>query len=161
MSRTRSDAEGWRLYDEGAIAALVDGRHGDPFALLGPHATSHGLAIRAFRPGAEAAEVIDPSTGEVVATMLRRHAAGFFEGLVPGEDEPQRPYRLRFTRGPDRWEEEDAYRFPPVLGDVDVYLMAEGTHRRLYERLGAQLEDKQGSPAPASRSGRPTPPGSA
>src|SRR3546814_2480801 len=38
----------------------------------------------------------------------------------------------------------DPYRFPPVLGDVDVYLMAEGTHRRLYERLGAQLEARSG-----------------
>src|SRR3546814_15219440 len=51
---------------------------------------------------------------------------------------------LRFSRGSERWEEEDPYRFPPVLGDVDDYLMAEATHRRLYERLGAQLEAPSG-----------------
>lgn len=142
-SRPQPDDQGWRLYDEGAIAALADGRHGDPFAVLGPHATPRGVAVRAFRPGAETAEIVDPS-GEPLAEMLRRHAAGFFEGLIAGESDRQRPYRLRFGRGDDRWEEDDAYRFPPVLGDVDVYLMAEGTHRRLYERLGAQIEERLG-----------------
>src|SRR3546814_9382377 len=64
---------GWRLYDEGAIAALVDGRHGDPFAVLGPHATTRGVAIRVFRPGAETAEAVDSATGETLAELLRRH----------------------------------------------------------------------------------------
>src|SRR3546814_4250806 len=77
-----------------------------------------------------------PATGKTLAELLRRHGAGFFEGLIEGEGDRQRPYRLRFGRGSERWEEEDPYRFPPVLGDVDVYMMAEGTHRRLYERLG-------------------------
>jgi 1,4-alpha-glucan branching enzyme len=47
------------------------------------------------------------------------------------------PYRLRFTKGEAQWEEEDAYRFPLFLGELDVHLLAEGTHRRLYEKLGA------------------------
>jgi 1,4-alpha-glucan branching enzyme len=35
------------------------------------------------------------------------------------------------------WEAHDPYRFPPVLGEIDVYLLAEGSHRRMWERLGA------------------------
>ena len=72
---------GWRLTDEAAIAAIVDGRHGDPFSILGPHMTPRGLAIRTLRPGADTAEAIDPA-GKRLATLLRRHGAGFFEGLV-------------------------------------------------------------------------------
>ena len=32
---------------------------------------------------------------------------------------------------------EDAYRFPPVLTDFDLYLLGEGTHLELYDKLGA------------------------
>ena len=41
-------------------------------------------------------------------------------------------------------ELEDPYRFPPVLGDVDMHLLAEGTHLKIYERLGAQLIEIDG-----------------
>ena len=34
-------------------------------------------------------------------------------------------------------ELEDPYRFPPVLTDFDLYLLGEGTHQRLYDKLGA------------------------
>ncbi len=46
-------------------------------------------------------------------------------------------YRLRFRLPAKTIELEDPYRFPPVLGELDVHLMAEGTHLRIYERLGA------------------------
>jgi hypothetical protein len=32
---------------------------------------------------------------------------------------------------------EDPYRFPPILSDLDLYLLGEGTHMHLYEKLGA------------------------
>ena len=34
-------------------------------------------------------------------------------------------------------ELEDPYRFPPVLSDLDLYLLGEGTHLQLYDKLGA------------------------
>src|SRR5215475_7370747 len=34
-------------------------------------------------------------------------------------------------------EIEDPYRFPPILSDFDLYLLGEGTHVSLYEKLGA------------------------
>ena len=46
-------------------------------------------------------------------------------------------YTIECTRGDTTWQVEDPYRFPPLLGELDVYLMAEGTHRRIYEKLGA------------------------
>src|SRR4029078_2359517 len=44
-------------------------------------------------------------------------------------------------------EIEDAYRFPPILSDFDLYLLGEGTHLLSYEKLGAHpmtLEDVAG-----------------
>jgi 1,4-alpha-glucan branching enzyme len=34
-------------------------------------------------------------------------------------------------------ETEDPYRFPPVLSDLDIYLLSEGSHLTLYDKLGA------------------------
>ena len=39
-----------------AISALLEGRHADPFSLLGPHEGPAGTFVRAILPGAETAE---------------------------------------------------------------------------------------------------------
>jgi 1,4-alpha-glucan branching enzyme len=41
----------WRA-DDGDVAAIIAARHADPFAVLGLHESSEGLALRAFVPGA-------------------------------------------------------------------------------------------------------------
>ena len=87
--------------------------------------------------------MLDAETGRRVAELEELHAAGFFAGPLPGRREPF-PYRLRFSAGDVTWEAEDPYRFPPVLGEMDVYLIAEGTHRRIYERLGAHPREIEG-----------------
>ena len=45
----------WRATPDD-IAAIVEARHGDPFALLGPHDTQAGTVIRALVPGAQTVE---------------------------------------------------------------------------------------------------------
>jgi 1,4-alpha-glucan branching enzyme len=127
-------AAGWEA-DAGDVEALVAARHGDSFAVLGLHETPPGWAIRALVPGAEAVEAIG-GDGALLASLARRHDAGFFEGLAAGVT-GRRHYRLRARRGADAWEFEDPFAFGPVLGPVDDYLMVEGTHKRLYEKLGA------------------------
>ena len=123
--------------DEATIAAIVGARHGDPFAVLGMHGGGAApLSVRVFWPDAERVEVLDAATGERVAALEKRHPTGFFAGPVPGRTAPF-SYRLRLTAGDATWEAEDPYRFPPILGSLDVHLMAEGSHRRIYERLGA------------------------
>ena len=44
--------------DAGAVEAVVQGRHGDPFAVLGPHDTADGCSVPAFLPGASGGAVI-------------------------------------------------------------------------------------------------------
>jgi 1,4-alpha-glucan branching enzyme len=75
--------------------------------------------------------------------LERRHEAGFFEGLLPGKRPPP-GYSLRATNRDSAWEEVDPYSFGPVLGPLDDHLLVEGTHQRLYERLGAHVLNHEG-----------------
>ena len=88
---TLDRSAGWRLGDDEA-AALARGDHADPFAVLGPHATPSGLAVRAFIPGAETLEARSESGGWS-AVLDRREPAGLFEGLS-AEGRPDDAYRL-------------------------------------------------------------------
>ena len=53
------------------IAALLEARHGDPFAVLGPHSTRAGFVLRALLPGAERAELL----GLISISRLREGSA--------------------------------------------------------------------------------------
>jgi 1,4-alpha-glucan branching enzyme len=118
------------------IEAIVRGTHGDPFAILGLHGgCGRPLSLRVFAPEADAVEAVT-TAGERVATLARIHAEGFFVAPVPGER--RFPYRLRLRRGQSQWEADDPYRFPPILAEIDLELLAEGNHLKLYEILGAQ-----------------------
>ena len=56
---------------------------------------------------------------------------------MPARAVPLR-YRLRFHFADGRtWERDDPYRFLPTLGELDLHLFGEGTHRRLWQHLGA------------------------
>ena len=61
---------------------------------------------------------------------------GFFEGLAARQTHRSRIGCGRRTRA-ERGQFVDPYALPPVLGATDDYLLVEGTHRQLYERLGA------------------------
>jgi len=120
--------------------------HGDPFSVLGVHADAQGaLWLRCFLPGAEALALCGADGCTEHGALKRRHADGFFEGACPAAI--ARDYRLQV-----RWLDgtrsllDDPYRFPPLLGDVDVWLMAEGTHLRPYEVLGATPRTMLGVP---------------
>jgi 1,4-alpha-glucan branching enzyme len=123
----------WRARQED-IAAIVGARHGDPFAVLGPHETPDGLVVRVFVPGAAALRAISCDGGEI--SLERVHFDGFFEGLASGRTS-RFPYVLRASDGAREWEFVDPYAFGPSLGELDDHLFLEGTHHRLYERLGA------------------------
>ena len=128
---------------DATVRALVEARHDDPFAVLGPHETKDGLVIRALVPGAQRLEVVEEGSGTVVGELKLRHEAGLFEGVLKG-----RPawlgYTLRAHNEGGSWDLHDPYRFPPVLGEMDDYLIHEGTHRRLWERLGAHAIEHTG-----------------
>ena len=124
----------------GVIEAIVAGRHDDPFAVLGPHEAAGRVAVRAFVPGAQSLEALSHA-GERLAILECAHPAGFFEGALAAKA----PYRLLARRGADEWLVDDPYAYGPVLGPMDDWLLVEGTHTRLYDRLGAHAIEHEGS----------------
>ncbi len=124
--------------DAGAIEALVTGRHGDPFSLLGPH----GEEVRSFQPDAAGVEFIGPDG--VATPLARAHPAGLFAG--PCGAAPQRGYRLRITWPGGAQITEDPYAFGLLLGPLDLHLFAEGRHREMGRVFGAQAMTVEGVP---------------
>ena len=134
--------QGWRA-SESDVAAIVAARHGDPFSVLGPHDTPEGKAIRAFVPHARTVEVVDEA-GVAVASLEKRWDDGFFEVLLEKGALSGR-YRLRARNSGGEWLVDDPYAYSGILGDMDDYLLVEGTHRGLYTRIGAHPLTHQGS----------------
>ena len=122
------------------IEALVRGEHGDPFSLLGPHPSDDGWVVRVINPGADEITLIDDA-GEVIAPMRRIHPEGLFEAQLPGGAVP---YRLQVRAATATRIEEDPYRFNSPLGELDRYLLGEGSHLRLAETLGATVTEVDG-----------------
>ncbi|MBA2564704.1 MAG: 1,4-alpha-glucan branching protein GlgB [Gemmatimonadetes bacterium] len=130
---------------DAAVAALLAGDHADPHVILGPHPATTGaaaeLVVRVFHPDADAAElVLETSAGgagaEAAALAMRPVGGGLFEAGIPAGD-PSPRYRVRFRFGTAAIERDDPYRFAPVLGELDLYLIRQGTHQRLWDALGA------------------------
>ncbi len=112
--------------------AVIEGRHSDPFHYLGFHVEGEKPVVRVFLPDAEEVVAIDEQGH--CNELHRIHDAGLFAGNLNGHSSH---YRLRARFGSRAVEFEDAYRFPPVLSDFDLYLLGEGNHLQLYDKLGA------------------------
>jgi len=130
---------------QGDVDLLTGGDHHEPHRVLGAHPVGRngqdGAVIRAFHPDAVAVECLLPEQG---AINLERTAPGLFAGLLAGASMPL-SYRLRFHyANGDTWERDDPYRFMPTLGDMDLHLFGEGSHRRLWQCMGAHVREVDG-----------------
>src|SRR5579871_526086 len=115
---------------------LLRAEHRDPFGVLGPHEEGGKLIIRVLRPGATRVEILRPGSDPVVAAVA--DPEGFFEAALPAGHSTDE-YRLRVAYPAGAIEIEDPYAFPSLIGEMDLYLIGEGTHYRQYEKLGAHL----------------------
>ncbi len=126
---------------QAALDALFAGTHSDPFAVLGPHAGPEGTFVRAMLVGAEEAEAFSLRGGRL-GKLTQVDARGLFEGKLRGKPKPVK-YRCRAAGS--EWWVTDPYSFPPVLGPLDDFLIAEGTHLRLFDKLGAHVITHEGA----------------
>ncbi|AHJ62569.1 1,4-alpha-glucan branching enzyme [Granulibacter bethesdensis] len=115
--------------------AIIHGRHGDPFSVLGVHTTREGVVLRSFQPEATSVVAINPESGQEIATLHRVHGDGIFAARLPGRT----GYRLKIVTATGTDIIDDPYVFPNLLGDLDVYLLAEGRHEDLGRVLGAHV----------------------
>jgi 1,4-alpha-glucan branching enzyme len=118
------------------IDAIVNARHADPFAVLGPHETGPGQwEVRAMIPGALGVEVMSWDGGTVLASMERRHEAGFFVGALQSEGRPG--YRLRVDGPAGPAVRVDPYSYGPTLSNQDLARLRDVGSDATYLILGA------------------------
>ena len=115
------------------LARLLAGEHHDPHSILGAHEYGKRTVIRALRPHA---------TGVTVLIGKKRYPMEAIEGGLFAVEVPFNKladYRFEVEYPGDVVHATaDPYRFLPTLGDMDLHLLAEGRHERLWEILGAQ-----------------------
>lgn len=126
------------------INAFFEGKHGNPFATLGMHETEQGIEIRALLPDANKVMVIDRDTQKEIFELDMIDDRGFFAGVLPREDRTFIAYQLKVSWGTESQIIEDPYRFHLMLNELDNWLLAEGTHHRPYEVLGAHFTECDG-----------------
>ena len=137
-SSTRSSKKGaepaLRPVDVEVLDLLVDGRHGNPHEVLGAHEHDGGVTVRTFRPLAESVVVLHGSD----RVPLTHEHEGVWAGVLKVAKVPD--YRLEITyAGHPPVVSDDAYRYLPTLGEVDLHLINEGRHERLWDVLGAHV----------------------
>ncbi len=127
---------------QGDVDAIISGTHGNAFSVLGLQEVGTGFAARCFIPHADyvTAYTLD---GKKIGDLERREGVGFFEGKVSVRKRQPIKYHARNSGGD--WWITDPYSFGPVLGPMDDYYMAEGSHLRLFDKLGAHLMDHEGA----------------
>jgi 1,4-alpha-glucan branching enzyme len=108
---------------------LIAGETHDPHAILGAHPQGKHTVIRSLRRGAQHVSVV---VGKDRYEMQKLHDEGVFGVEVPGT---VLDYRLDVDGTPC----DDPYRHPPTLGELDLHLIGEGRHERLWTVLGARL----------------------
>jgi 1,4-alpha-glucan branching enzyme len=131
------------MLSEESISAVIYGYHGDPFNVLGPHAVENGVIIRAFLPQAvSAAVVVEADKAQYEMDVI--HESGLFGVFIKGADLPiDYQIMLQFASGESQLY-EDPYNYPNKITDFDEYLLAEGTHDRIYDSLGAHETEING-----------------
>jgi 1,4-alpha-glucan branching enzyme len=127
------------------LEAITAGRHHNPHEVLGQHLVgAPGVSdpltvIRALRPLASEV-VVHLETGAHVELTHLGHGVwqgfstlGFSDYTV----------EARYEGGPP-WIADDPYRYMPTLGELDLHLIGEGRHERLWDVLGAHYRSHAG-----------------
>jgi 1,4-alpha-glucan branching enzyme len=120
------------------LEAVAAGRHYNPHEVLGQHLVdAPGVAeqlvvIRALRP--LATEVF-----AILATGARIELEHLSHGIWQGVSTlGLQDYTLEARyEGAPNWVADDPYRYLPTLGELDLHLIGEGRHERLWDVLGA------------------------
>ncbi len=127
------------------IAALLEARHRDPFAVLGMHEDEDGrLRVSVFNPHAKEVRVLDSLSGKELAILEKIDENGFFETVIPRRKQRFSYHFVVTWNDGNTTTEEDPYRFGNILGETDAWLFGEGNHLRPYEFLGAHLRQIEG-----------------
>ncbi|MCU1678869.1 MAG: 1,4-alpha-glucan branching enzyme [Frankiales bacterium] len=123
-----------RAINQQDLERLVSGAHHDPHGILGAHVDGDVLTVRTLRPQAKTVCLVIGGDKHEMA----HEYGGVFVVALPRSDVPD--YRIEVTYDGDARVFDDPYRFMPTLGELDLHLVQEGRHERLWEVLGAHVQ---------------------
>ena len=124
------------------IKRITNASLSDPFSLLGKHRIEPfdegKIEIRVYNPAAETVWIISEKDVSPFA-MERINKEGLFICYLSDCDNTFK-YQIR-TEYPDGiiTQAPDPYSFLPQLGELDLHLISEGRHEKLYEKMGARI----------------------
>ncbi|MCK5725803.1 MAG: 1,4-alpha-glucan branching protein GlgB [Thiotrichaceae bacterium] len=116
---------------------IQQGRHHDPFQVLGVHLDDNEQSIaRVFLPYAETVELMG------IGEMLRIPNSDIFEISLQDETKTAQHLTLLWQeKGSDVLHEMiSPYSFAMQVGELDLHLFAEGKHHHAYRFMGAHLK---------------------
>lgn len=126
---------------EESLGKLLKLQHGSPHSLLGAHPNGREVFVRVMRPDAVRVDFI---TAQLRTTLhARADHPGIFEATLPMAEVPAYWLEVHSANGV-AFTLKDPYAFLPTLGEHDLHFLGEGTHRRLWDRLGAHPMHHQG-----------------
>ena len=125
------------MLHERDIDLIRTAAHVDPFSVLGPHDDGRGgWTLCVFLPGAEHVTMRAAAGDKPSLELACRHEDGLFEGSGTGSVPTDYRLGVRWSGGAESVL-DDPYRYGPVLGEIDAWLLGEGSHLRPFEILGA------------------------
>jgi 1,4-alpha-glucan branching enzyme len=120
--------------DRHVLGQVVAGEHGNPHTVLGAHPHEGRVTVRVLRPLADSVTVVHG--GERV--RLEHEYEGIWCGVLDVPEPPDYRLEVAYAGGEPRLT-DDAYRYLPTLGEVDLHLINEGRHEELWKVLGAHV----------------------
>lgn len=119
------------------MESIIHGDFEGVFSVLGIHKDkgTKEVYIRAYEPNTNKIDIVDKD-GKNIISMTKLDDRGFYQANLGVVENLSYKFRIKNDLG-ETYIKEDVYRFPSILGDIDVYLLSEGTHLELYKKLGA------------------------
>lgn len=118
----------------------------NPFAILGPKLNDKTLTITSYLPFALDAWIKpklkrgDRSVSSEKVRMQRINPENIYEAQFENIKEIFQ-YSILFTdENENTYEIQDPYAYPLQITDYDLYLIGEGNHYKIYEKLGAKIK---------------------
>jgi len=140
------------------LARISEGRHHDPFSVLGRHVEGGHAVLRACIPFASEVRI-----AELGMQMTRLPGTDIFEWRGDGCGLPSHYSLIWRDDGHREQIARDPYTFLPQISDFDLDLFGEGRHRHAHRFLGARehevprrrAEGRQSCPPPSPAVLRP------
>ena len=122
--------------DEGNLDQISHGSYAFPHDILGVHEIPGGFVIRVLRPLAKSVTALLVGGKELPLEHLYR---GVWQGLITTSSVPDYRIRTVYEASSSPWLADDPYRHLPTLGELDLHLISEGRHEKLWGVLGSRV----------------------